>query len=384
MNDKKGILKILKHQSKSSNLYWIPLIDGYFLQSLYPRLNQTFAFVTLPLDFDSGPGSEEDFHNSYYDRLIKTYRKIGAQPWIRGIIPIKATLTKSDFEWISDQEKRFQHRRFRIFGETLTEKWLVSSHTSYRTEYLIKNDHDYEIFGELVQEEQYYPKYEGFNILNNKIGTEGLVVVSGLDTPLVRLFRSCNTEKLIIDLMTKPSLIREVMDLIHKKNLEGYKLIAQSPAEVVVLGCSYLTTKLISPKIFEEFVIDYCRDYADILHDKNKVFLIHMCGDIKNLLPLIPQTKVDGIECLTPPPTGDTEALEALDELGEGFCIIGGLDPNLVTNNSNPLEIKKEVKSLLNSLNGRYNFILGSGDAIPYNTPLDNLYTVSKTIKDFA
>jgi len=109
-----------------------------------------------------------------------------------------------------------------------------------------------------------------------------------------------------------------------------------------------------------------------------------MCGDIKNLLPLIPQTKVDGIECLTPPPTGDTEALEALDELGEGFCIIGGLDPNLVTNNSNPLEIKKEVKSLLNSLNGRYNFILGSGDAIPYNTPLDNLYTVSKTIKDFA
>lgn len=381
MNAREGLLDILGHRAAGDQLYWAPLIDGYLLRRLYPGLSQSFASVTCPLDFDCGPASEDRFEGTFYERLIALYRSTGAQVWLRGISPIKAELSEGSFEWIVDREAGVSCREFRLPSGTLTEQWITSPHTSFRTEYLIKDDGDYKLYGDLVQAEQYYPAYAGVEILESRIGPDGLVVVSGLDLPLVRLFRSCNPEKLLVDMMTQPSNVRWVMDLIHEKNIEGYRLISQSPARVIVLGGSYLTTKLISPGIFEEYVIGYCRDYADIIHESGKVFLIHMCGSIRRLLPFVPLTGADGLECVTPPPVGDVEVFDALEELGKDLCIIGGLGPDLLTSGS-PLEIDSQVKFLWGKLRGGTNFILGSGDAVPYDTPLENLVAVGKAVKD--
>jgi hypothetical protein len=50
-----------------------------------------------------------------------------------------------------------------------------------------------------------------------------------------------------------------------------------------------------------------------------------MCGLLRNLLPVLKETGMDGINALTPPPVGDTPFEHALDVLGEDTIILGGI-----------------------------------------------------------
>ena len=44
---------------------------------------------------------------------------------------------------------------------------------------------------------------------------------------------------------------------------------------------------LFSPEDFQEFVVPYLSKFADIIHKHNKKFLLHVCGAVRPLLPMI-------------------------------------------------------------------------------------------------
>ena len=82
-----------------------------------------------------------------------------------------------------------------------------------------------------------------------------------------------------------------------------------------------------------------------------------MCGHIKNILPDIKKTGLQGVNGLTPPPTGDTPWELALDVLGEDQIIIGVLDPSVFING--PIEnIAEELDALYTPRIRNSHFIL--------------------------
>ena len=50
-----------------------------------------------------------------------------------------------------------------------------------------------------------------------------------------------------------------------------------------------------------------------------------MCGHLKDLLPVVKKTNLDGINAVTPPPVGDTYFEGILDAYGDDFTIFGGV-----------------------------------------------------------
>lgn len=117
-----------------------------------------------------------------------------------------------------------------------------------------------------------------------------------------------------------------LFDTIHKKHLQAFEILAKGPLETVIL-CENTSTHYISPDIYRKYNLPHVKDFVDIMHANGKKAIIHMCGHIKNLLPLMKDVEMDGIHALTPPPTGDTPWEYALDVLGEDLIIIGALDP---------------------------------------------------------
>jgi len=47
------------------------------------------------------------------------------------------------------------------------------------------------------------------------------------------------------------------------------------------------STMMISPDIYSRFSVDHVKDFVDIMHENGKRAIVHMCGQIKDLLPLI-------------------------------------------------------------------------------------------------
>ncbi len=107
-----------------------------------------------------------------------------------------------------------------------------------------------------------------------------------------------------------------------------------------------------------------------------------MCGKLKGLKEIIAEGRMDGIDSVCPPTTGDLWAHEAISAWKDKI-IIGGLEP-VKLERSTIAETKKYVLDVLKKAAPCKNFILSTGDATAYGTPLENLVAVTQTVEKYG
>jgi uroporphyrinogen-III decarboxylase len=255
--------------------------------------------------------------------------------------------------------------------------------TAFRTRFLIQDIEDCEIMQYIYEHRVYEPDYSELKRRIDDLGDDGLVAFFGLRSPLQMLLEElAGLETTIFLLNDYPDVVESLLKTIHEKNKEAYQILAGSPVELVI-SCEDTSTTMISPRIFEKYVVPFLNDYAGILHAANKIHGVHMCGHIKGLLGLIQQLDVDGLESVTPPPTGNVELAEAKSVLGDEFFIVGGLDAPSVKSKT-VQEIKAWVRDLLLKVSVREGLILQVTDDVSAGTPLDNLKAVGQAIEEYG
>ena len=118
--------------------------------------------------------------------------------------------------------------------------------------------------------------------------------------------------------------VEELLAIMHAKRLQEYEIVARrTPAEVVI-AMENTSSTLISPRLYRQYSLPQIRDYVDVLHRYGKIAVLHMCGHLKALLPVVRETGLDGINAVTPPPVGTTTSTMCLDAFGDDFLIFGG------------------------------------------------------------
>ena len=173
----------------------------------------------------------------------------------------------------------------------------------------------------------YTPRYDFVQARHAAMGEHGLYSIFGPPTPLLDLimfqFRLPNVYFLMDDY---PQEMEELLAVMHRRNCEYYELAAAAPGEVV-RPFEDTSTTLVSPDLYRRYCLRQLQDYRDICHADGKLFVPHMCGLLKGVLPELAETAVDGIEALTPPPLGDCPIGLAREKLGPKVTLIGGFDP---------------------------------------------------------
>lgn len=165
--------------------------------------------------------------------------------------------------------------------------------------------------------------------LDREIGDDGVATRFWGPTTIPRLLENDMGVVNFYYLMNDhPGAMKELIEVMHAKELEAFRHLAAGPWTSVTL-CENTSTYYISPRIYADFNMPHQRDFVEIVQASGKTAILHMCGHVHNLLPLIKETGCDGIHALTPPPTGDTPWEDALDALGEDLIIMGCLDPTV-------------------------------------------------------
>lgn len=106
-----------------------------------------------------------------------------------------------------------------------------------------------------------------------------------------------------------------------------------------------------------------------------------MCGKLSLLTDTLAEGKMDGIDSVCPPTTGDLEPGDALEETGK--IIIGGLEPAALVR-MNVEETREYTLEKLKQVGTGRNFILSTGDSTAYGTPLENLKAITRVIKEYG
>jgi len=128
-------------------------------------------------------------------------------------------------------------------------------------------------------------------------------------------------------LADEPDLLHALITLMQEKERARFAIAARHPCPLATL-VENTSTAYISPAVYARYNMPSQRAFVEAMHREGRTALIHMCGHVRGLLPLIKETGLDGIHTLTPPPLGDCPWELALDVLGDDLIILGCLPPH--------------------------------------------------------
>jgi hypothetical protein len=197
------------------------------------------------------------------------------------------------------------------------------------------------------------------------LGDDGVVTRFWGPSTIPRLLEiDMGTQNFYYLLADYPDEMEALINTMHERQLEAFRCLARGPWQSATL-IENTSTYYISPRIYARYNMPHQRDFVEAMKATGKAAILHMCGHVRDLLPLIRETGCDGIHALTPPPTGNTPWEEALDAIGEDLIIIGCLDPTIWI--SGPLdEIGPALDRLITPRLREANFVLGPfADGIP-------------------
>jgi len=289
-----------------------------------------------------------------------------------------ASFSADDRYTTISKQKHIVNRTYRTPIGQVSEKcnWGYATF-EWPTECVIKDLKDYEIVEYVVNDTEYLQNYEDFLKTVNNVGDDGIVGTLTPKSPLqAMLLDLMGYTRFALDYHDCRHEFEELYDILKKKQLQMYKVVADSPAEIVLMD-ENVNGIVTSPKLFERYCIPFYDEVAQILHAKDKILMAHMDGKLKCLRDLMAKTKIDVIQGFTPPPIGDISITEAMTAW-KGK-VIWATFPATVALEGELDRVEKETINMFESAAPGDDFALGITDDIG-DIRSTRYYEVLKTI----
>lgn len=328
---------------------------------------------------------------------IAFLREIGADALLRGFI---TAFTCSDVQGLSQyasfsepipgvefrrQEKGdlWQNEFSTPVGRLVsTAQRSPDGNTRFMVEHPVKRREDYKILRFIVERMVIRPDYDAVQQEIDQVGKDGLsvpLVSPFLKTPFQALVEHyVGTEQLVYDLADYPEEVEETLAVMAEKALEAVRISVESPAQAFISWEDSSTTN-VSPALFARYIAPELNRWGGVIHDAGKLLLHHACGQVRALLPTMAKERVDAIESLSPPPTGNVEIWDARQALGPEMGLIGGIEPVNFLNLDLP-HLRAYVENLIDRM-GAHRYILANSDSCPPGVALEKFILVSEMVR---
>ncbi len=166
-------------------------------------------------------------------------------------------------------------------------------------------------------------------------------------------------------------LLREMLDAAFERIRDALTYCLEGGAGPIYYfnGPEYALPPLMSPRDFDEFVVEYDSALVSLVHAyPNACVIIHSHGRVSGFLERFAAIGMDGLNVLEPPPTGDTVLADAKRRVGDRYCLIGNIQYDDIARKDRR-EVERLVVEAIRQGGPGGGFIL-SPCASPYETPL--------------
>ena len=190
-------------------------------------------------------------------------------------------------------------------AEILTDEMLdAGASLSWVTQHAISQPQDFETAAWIFSHLKVEPRPEGYEAHRRAVGDRGVAVafVIGTACPVHHIMKELMpVEKFFFAMHDYPEKIARLQDAMEPFYAAIQQLAAESTAEVVLLGGNY-DDAITYPRFFQEYILPPLRDYAEVLHARQKYLMTHTDGENRRLIPLYLQTGFDIADSVCPAP----------------------------------------------------------------------------------
>lgn len=343
------------------------LLDGQTPDRLpwVPELNEGFARKLMA----KPPGD-----GTPYRKIEEgAARRIGAD-FLHRVVSVKTVRHACEEETIPEEGVRIIHTPA---GDLREKKvWDSQSGTFYRYEHLVKGPESFDAYLAMIEDETYEPDYEK---AATEIAQSDLPTIDVPASPLMHLMLwEMGIEETIMAMIEHEDAMVELFARVHEKNKEYYRVAVAGPGRIF-RPMEDTSSKLSGPSMYDRHSVGMLNDYADIVHEAGRMFVVHMCGHLGGVMPkVLAGIKLDGIEAITTPPLGDADMAALRQTLGDDVWLWGGVDPSRYAVSSVE-EMTAHVQRTLDVMRGDRRFMLGH-EEIPLAAKLENVQAVADLV----
>ncbi len=289
---------------------------------------------------------------------FSTMHQEDIQQWIGsdrqvGGIPRTTKDKRSKTELIVEEHDDVQRTVFRTEqGELeLVKKFDYASQAHHPMVFPIKTLNDIKTMTAFYEDWQVEPDWENIEEgreFMKQLGQDGVSMQGIGESPLMYFVEWLagieNAHYLLADYQEE---VEALFHEIQRVLMDHVKIYAEhSPADLLYFVENTSTT-LISPDQYKKYCYGHLQEYASILKEYNRIFVLHMCGHLKALLPELSKVGASAFEAFTSPPVGNTKLLDGRTSCPDK-CLIGGTNATLWTLPAHAIiaELEKDLSAL--------------------------------------
>jgi len=185
-----------------------------------------------------------------------------------------------------------------------------------------------------------------------------------------------STAASIVDPMTFLKQLRKnraaahrVMDYVTDQLTDYARLLAENGASVIAIADPTATGEILGPRFFDEFAVPYLNRLAEAVHGLGVPVIVHICGDVKMIKPLLAKLGGDALS---------VDALVSLKRLKselDGVTVMGNVSTYL-------LQFGEEdsVRTAAQRLKANEIDIIAPACGLSTSTPLSNIKALTRAV----
>lgn len=376
MTGKERIMASLRGE-ETDHVSWAPLIDPYYTAWLATqgyadaprgRLEDNEGLWTEEIDALDIPYAIRLVGGDILERHSPTVRQVEDDCIARRIL-------------VRDQE-RLEIIETPVGSLTTERRYSPEGHTRYISKHPVSTVEDLKVLQYVWEHTHFEADFDGFRERIRAIGDDGIPTSDGPQSPIQHFYMFlCGVQATTYLLVDYPTEMAECFSVMHQKNLEHYRLVCESPTNVVI-DYENTSSTVMSPAFYRQHSEPFINEYANICHAADKLFITHMCGKLSAFNVELRRGRQDGFDSICPPTTGDIWPSEARAAWGDDKVIIGGVEPAALAR-MDASETRTYVTRILDEMPTLRRFVLSTGDATAYGTPVENLCAVTDVVANY-
>jgi uroporphyrinogen decarboxylase-like protein len=252
---------------------------------------------------------------------------------------------------------------------------------------VIKTVDDYRVVGHIFRNVRVVPDYDNYRAYEAQLGERSFAVGYGLGSisPVHHMMKELtNHTDFYYQIADHPKEIARLVEDMTPFFVRLVEILADSPAEVVLMGANYDDT-ITYPPLFKEHLLPWMQRWADMLHARGKVFLSHCDGENDGILDLLAGSGMDVAESVCAPPMVEVSMSRMRAAFGGKITIFGGVPSvALIEDSMSDDEFEAYMRGLFREIAPGDRFILGVSDMVPPDAKWERLQRMAEMVEQWG
>ena len=202
-------------------------------------------------------------------------------------------------------------------------RWSAETYSWHISRWGVRTEQEIRILAYALGGLRFRPAWTRYRAWVKEVGDCGVVYASPGYSAMGHLLNYwMGIERVMYAAADWPETVHQAVDRINQAVLRLVDLLAESPAEVIIMGDNF-SSDIQSPRFFAQWSRRFYAEAIRRLHARGKYAAVYIDGRLRGLLAAFAELGTDCADAVTPAPMGDLTPEECRSEAGPRLVASG-------------------------------------------------------------